>query len=123
MHQDEAATATTEDRSKLRNRVNYEEDLKKKKFKETGIKEDSFVNLIFLCHATISIGIDIMHDVFEGILHYNLCEIILALINDGYCSLDTLNKLKADLSYGEVEAGDKSPPITMKRLESKKLLM
>lgn len=119
----ETKTSTTEVYTKLRNKVNYEEDLKKNNFKTTGIKEDSFVNLIFLCHATICLGIDIMHDVFEGILHYNLCEIILALINDGYCSLDTLNKLKSDLSYGEVESGDKSPPITMKRLQSRKLLM
>lgn len=107
----------------MRNRKNYEEDLKAKDFKQTGIKEDSFVNLIFLCHATISLGIDIMHDVFEGISHYNLCEIILAFIRDDYCTLDELNRLKADLSYGDVENGDKSPPITMERLQSRRLLM
>lgn len=119
----ETKTATTEVYREMRDKVNYEEDLKKNNFKGTGIKEDSFVNSICLCHVTTCLGIDIMHDVFEGILHYNLCEIILALINDGYCSLDLFNKLKADLSYGEVEAGDKSPPITLKRLQSNKLLM
>ncbi|KAG4074965.1 hypothetical protein HA402_014544 [Bradysia odoriphaga] len=88
----------------MRDKANYSQDLKMKNFEETGIREDAFVNSISLCHATINIGIDRMHDVFEGILHYNLCEVMLALIRDGYCSLDTLNKLKADLSYGEVEA-------------------
>lgn len=52
----------------MRNKENYEEDLKKNDFKKTGIKEDSFVNLICLCHVTVCVGIDIMHDVFEDIL-------------------------------------------------------
>lgn len=108
----------------LRTEKNYEEDVKKKNFKLTGVNESSIVNLINnYCHVTNTVGIDKMHDIYEGMLHYNLCEVILYFIRKEYISLDILNQLKADISYGELEAGNKSPPITIARLKARKLLM
>lgn len=101
----------------------YEEDLNKKAFKLTGISEASIVNFIDFCHVVNTVGVDIMHDIYEGIWHYDMCEIILRFINEGYISLDKLNQLKTDFEYGEIEAGNKSPPITKERLEAQKLLM
>lgn len=114
---------TTQDDSKMRNPENYERDLKKHDEKLTGIVENSIVNSIHLCHATECFGVDIMHDVFEGILHYNLSATIRQFIKDGYFTLAQLNKLKSDFEFGEVESGNKSPALTMKKLKSKKLLM
>lgn len=116
--------STIQDDKMLRTEKNYEEDVKKKNFKLTGVNESSIVNLINnYCHVTNTVGIDKMHDIYEGMLHYNLCEVILYFIRKEYISLDILNQLKADISYGELEAGNKSPPITIARLKARKLLM
>lgn len=123
MHRDETQTAYKQKDKLMRTIRNYAKDLKKNNFKETGIKEESVINLIYLCHATDSMGIDTMHDILEGILHYHMCEIIISLISEGSFSLDRLNQLKFDLLYGEGDANNKSPPIDLKRLKAKKLLM
>lgn len=99
---------TTQDDAKMRNKENYAEDVRKNNAKLTGIVEDSIINLIFLCHATLTLGIDIMHDIFEGILHYHMCAIILEFIKDpdlGF-TLAKLNQLKSEFEYGEVESGN-----------------
>lgn len=123
MHRDETETSTIQNDKKMRNIKNYISDLAKNNFSKTGIQEESIVNLFFLCHATSSIGADTMHDILEGILHYHMSEIILYFISAGFFTLDQLNQLKFDLSYGEVESKNKSPPIAIRRLKKKKLLM
>lgn len=123
LHRKETETATTQVDKMLRNEKNYSTDLKKKKFSLTGINEESIVNRFFLSHATNSIGADTMHDILEGILHYHMCEIIIYFIQAEVFTLDQLNQLKFDLRYGQLESGNKSPPIAIKRLNRKKLLM
>lgn len=123
MHSKQTKTATTQIDKLMRNKKNYFEDLKKNNYRFTGVYEESIVNSFYLSHATNSIGVDNMHDILEGILHYNMCEIILHYIRKKTFSLDKLNQLKSDLSYGELESGNKSPPIEMKRLTKKKLTM
>lgn len=121
MHSKQTKTATTQIDKLMRNKKNYFEDLKKNNYRFTGVYEESIVNSFYLSHATNSIGVDNMHDILEGILHYNMCEIILHYIRKKTFSLDKLNQLKSDLSYGELESGNKSPPIEMKRLTKKNL--
>lgn len=123
MHKKRTHRSTIQNDKMMRNEKDYEKDVKKKNLKLTGVSERSIVNLIACSHVTNSVGVDIMHDLYEGILHYNMCEIILRFIGEGYITLEIFNKLKDDLLYGETEAGNKSPSITMERLESKKLLM
>lgn len=64
-----------------------------------------------------------MHDVNEGILHYNLCEIILHFIDKQFFTLEMLNKEKRNVNYGELEENNKSRNITMDNLKKKKLKM
>lgn len=123
MHRNETETATVQGDKLMRNEKNYAEDVAKNDFTNTGVKEESIINSFFLCLATNSIGADVMHDILEGVLHYNLCEIILDFIKKGYFSLDQLNQLKFDLSYGEIESNNKSSPIVMKRLVARRLMM
>lgn len=107
----------------MRNERNYEEDVEKKSVTLTGVSERSILNLILYSHVINSMGADITHDIYEGILHYNLSEIILRFVRNEYISLAKLNELKDDLLYGELEAGNKSPWIILERLKKKKLLM
>lgn len=123
MHKKDTQTSTIQNDSMMRDRANYEEDLKKKNFKLTGISEASVVNLIDCSHVTNTVGVDLKHDFYEGLLHYSMSEIIVRFITEGYISLEKLNELKANLVYGEEEDGNKSPPITMENLTSKKFIM
>jgi len=65
-----------ENSSLLRNSLNYADDIAINDFKQTGIYKDSVLNNINSFHVTTNYSIDIMHDIFEGICHYNLCHII-----------------------------------------------
>lgn len=53
-----------------------------------------------------------MHDIFEGICHYNLCHIINYYTEEvKIFSLETLNYRKKHFNYGPIEIGNISPPI------------
>ena len=59
-----------------------------------------------------------MHDVFEGICHYDICHVIKYYIFTlKLFSLDTLNNRKNNFNYGQFEVGNTSPPITDNHLD------
>lgn len=116
-------TATTEDISMLRTEQNYDDDVKKKNPDETGIKWFSIFNSIFLFHVIHSVGMDVMHDLCEGVLRYNMCEIILHFIRRKKFSLKLLNNRKNNFAYDYNDRGNKSKNITMKNLKKRKLSM
>lgn len=105
----------------LRNKRNYNEDVAKKNSKLTGIYEESIFNTVNLFHVVENYSVDIMHDIYEGIGNYNMCHIILQLINLKFFNLETLNNRKQHFNYGSSEIGNLSGPITI--LNSKKLLI
>lgn len=65
-----------EDSNFIRTPDNYSVDVLKNNFKETGIYRESILNSIKSFYVTSNYCIDIMHDLFEGICHYNMCRII-----------------------------------------------
>lgn len=108
--------ACFENQMLLRNEVNYAEDVSVGNISLTGIKENSILNLIDTFHVTRNFAIDIMHDIFEGVCHYNMCHIIQKFIDMRYFNLDTLNNRKMMFNYGEIEIGNNSPAITQSNL-------
>lgn len=78
----------------LCNKCNYEEDVIKNDYKQTGVHENSIFNLIHSFHVVQNFSVDLMHDIFEGVCVYDMCHIILNLLKSGYFDLETLNNRK-----------------------------
>lgn len=65
-----------------------------------------------------------MHDVFEGICHYNMCHIIKYLIEDAkLITLDILNDNKRLFDYGPTEIDNLSGDIKTEHLKNRHLKM
>lgn len=105
-------TMSIDDSNLLRNPFNYDEDIDNDDMSRTGIKEASILNSINSFHVTTNFAVDVMHDIFEGVCHYDMCHIITHLINSKYFSLQKLNVRKQMFHYGELEIGNFSPEIT-----------
>lgn len=113
-------TMLEEDSSLLRNAHNYSDDVASMNFVETGIYQESLLNQVTGFHVTQNFCIDIMHDLFEGVCHYDLCNIIkYYIVTAKLFSLETLNNRKMNFNYGPIEIGNISPPIKMTHLEKK----
>lgn len=93
-----------ENQVEMRNRKNYHEDLDQKDPYTTGIDQLCIFNSIPSFHAVENFCVDVMHDVFEGVCHYDLCQIILHFIEKmKYFDLETLNRRKQYFEYGPTE--------------------
>jgi len=102
-----------EDTSCLRTIENYLEDVEKMNFSETGIYKESVMNSIYSFHVTKNFCVDVMHDIFEGVCHYDMCHIIKYYVDTiKIFSLTTLNNRKKNFNYGPIEVGNISPEIT-----------
>lgn len=113
-----------EDGSSMRNANNYLKDVAEMNFSETGIYKNSILNSIKHFHVVENYCVDIMHDVFEGICHYDMCHIIKYYTNIAQIiSLTTLNKQKTNFNYGPIEVGNISPEITEQHLNKCHLKM
>lgn len=76
--------------------------LKKQEF----IKKSILNNIAYL-HVVKNYSIDIMHDIFEGICHYNMRHILNYYIEVAiFFSLDFLNLRKQHFNYGYIEFGN-----------------
>lgn len=96
----------------LRNPTNYANDIITNDFKETGIYKDSVLNKIVFFHVTTNYSVDLMHDIFEGVCHYNMCHIINYYTETvKIFSLELLNYRKKHFNYGPIEVGNISPII------------
>ncbi|XP_050516038.1 uncharacterized protein LOC126890912 [Diabrotica virgifera virgifera] len=108
----------------LRNENNYAMDLKKLEFEVTGLREDCVFNRIPSFHVLENFIFDAMHDLFEGVCHYDICNILLSLIKENIITLEVLNSRKNLFQYGETEVGYiSSSTIDISRLNSNKLKM
>lgn len=112
-----------ENRLLLRNAINYDEDVAISNVSLTGIKENSILNSINTFHVTQNFAVDIMHDIFEGVCHYDICHIIVKLIDMQYFSLNILNDRKLMFNYGDIEIDHISPAITQSNLANFHLKM
>jgi len=116
-------TLTTENKELLRTIVNYDKDLKVNNSQNTGIKNNSLLNSIPSFHVVENYYMDVMHDIFEGVCHYNLCNAITYFIKMKYFDLDILNSRKQSFEYGSKEIENISGEITSSHLEKKHLKM
>ncbi|KAI8116607.1 hypothetical protein CVS40_11351 [Lucilia cuprina] len=113
-----------EDSKNLRNIENFEHDIRHHSFKETGIKEDSPFNRIASFHVVHNYAVDMMHDLFEGICHYDICQIIKYYIQEiKIFSLETLNLRKQTFNYGQLEIENFSKQILETHLNQNRLKM
>lgn len=109
----------------LRNEENFENDWNTMDPTMTGIRENCVFNSLKSFHVTDNFCFDIMHDLFEGMCEYDVCQILKALISDPEVnlSLEDLNNRKRLFSYGELEINNSSRDLSYKRLESNNLDM
>jgi len=112
-----------ENSASMRTMENYAEDVALNNFSETGIYKESILNKLNSFHVTQNYVVDIMHDIFEGVCHYNLCHIIKYYIDLQIFSLETLNLRKKNFNYGPLESGNLSPEITELHLSKFRLKM
>jgi hypothetical protein len=97
-----------ENEKELRNRRNYERDLKINNYKITGIKENSVFNNLIDFHVTSNEAIDVMHDLREGVYHYDLLLILKNLIPK-YLNVFELNLKLSNLNYPFSQKKNKPP--------------
>lgn len=117
-------TLSQEDATLIRNIENYEQDVEINDFSQTGVSQNSILNNINYFHVTTNFCVDVMHDIFEGICHYNMCHIINYYTGTiQILSLDTLNFRKQHFNYGELEQKNLSPPIEKHHLSKFHLKM
>lgn len=99
--------------SHLRTVTNYETDVAINNFSSTGIHEMCVFHSLNSFHVTSNFSVDVMHDIFEGICHYDLQLILNDFINvKNYFTIDLLNSRKRSFVYGEIENGNRSGDIS-----------
>lgn len=90
-----------EDSSLLRNMTNYREDLRTNNVSLTGIKDECIWLKVDNFDLFSHIGVDVMHDLNEGVMKYVMSEIIVALVDRAkYFSMQLLNNKLASFDYG-----------------------
>lgn len=119
----ETETLTKEVQCKNRTVQNYVEDVTQDNIKETGIHLDSIFNKLPWFHVVENVSADVMHDLPEGVCHYNMSHIIQGLIEKKYFTLQILNIRKQSFNLGETEIGNQSPIITDSHIKNKHLKM
>lgn len=82
----------TENKMLIRTVNSYEYDLSLDDISLTGIKEPCIFNKLTYSHAVQNYYADIMHDLYEGVCHYDMLNIIKYILYKAqYLSLETLN--------------------------------
>lgn len=113
-----------ENAATLRTTANYSEDLDMKDVSKTGVSDWSIFNVIPSFHVVDNFYVDVMHDIFEGVCHYDLCHIITYFVEKmRFFDLQTLNLRKNTFNYGQDEIGNISGEIKTQHLTSKHLKM
>ncbi|XP_036342990.1 uncharacterized protein LOC118752243 [Rhagoletis pomonella] len=82
-----------------------------------------YVNSLQSFHFVENISFDIMHDLFEGVCSYDICQVLLSLIKEKVLTLETINSKKRLFPYGEMELSNMSANITIGCLQKNKLKM
>lgn len=108
----------------IRTYQNYDEDLITNDPSRTGIVSDSIFNILPSFHVVENYSVDVMHDIFEGVCHYNMCHIIIYYTEKiQYFSLELLNHRKKTFDYGPIEIENISGEIKISHLQNKHLKM
>ncbi|KAI8123563.1 hypothetical protein CVS40_5884 [Lucilia cuprina] len=110
--------------SLLRNRINYRETVERELAAEMGISSNCEFDAISSFHCTENYTVDVMHDIFECVFHYILCETLLFDIQQmKYFSIDELNKQIKMLSYNKHDKGYEKSSISIDELKKQRFKM
>lgn len=113
MPKQDAEKSCEEILSKLRTKLNYEQDLEKKNSTLTGVAEDCVFNILPYFHCTLNFSLDLMHDFFEGIFKYDICQALIYFIDNNFITLEELNDRISNFRYG-LEEGRYIPNILIR---------
>jgi len=97
-----------------------EQDTTGTKSKEYGINRDSALNQLTYFHVCCGALIpDIMHDILEGALQYEVKLMLQVMIRaENYFSLNTFNSRLENIDYGYMEIKNKPTPLSLQTLNS-----
>jgi len=104
---------SSENVESLRTEQSYYEDLQLNNFQESGLKQNWIFNELLSLKVINNFCFEIMHDIFEGVCKYDICHILISLINKGIITLNEINSRKSLFPYGET-----SVKIEMNRLKT-----
>jgi hypothetical protein len=111
----------TEDKALLRSAENYTLDQSENDATNTGIKEKCALAQIPTFNVWDNVALDIMHDIFEGVAHYDLSFIFLKFLEDKYFDLAQLNERVQLFDYGNRIGDAPTTEITINHLQNRKL--
>ncbi|XP_047986878.1 uncharacterized protein LOC125226819 isoform X1 [Leguminivora glycinivorella] len=113
---EELKTQCFENEQILRNAENYNEQLLKKCPASTGLKEKCVWLTVNDFSLFDNVGVDIMHDILEGVAKYVMSFLLIKYIRDlKYFSLHVLNSRINHFDYGP-DAGSKPCLLTMEHI-------
>lgn len=98
--------STSEHLKSLRNINNYEEAIRIDNVSLTGVVTRCILNEIPSFHVTSNFFVDAMHDVFEGISHYDMSQIMKYIVEAKFVSSEKLNDRIASFNYGDILIGN-----------------
>jgi len=102
----------------MRTKESYQLDVSDSNSK--GVDNESLLKNIRSFHVVKNYYADIMHDLFEGVCHYNTIHIINYFITSmRYFDLDTLNSRMQFFDYGPKEIENTTPKIQLHHLKKK----
>ncbi|KAJ8677399.1 hypothetical protein QAD02_013186 [Eretmocerus hayati] len=114
---DEATKLSMEDKSKLRKRQNYGDDVQRHNASETGIKKECTLHNVDDSHNTENISVNLMHEFLEGVCMFVMHNLIYTFVYvKEYFTLGTLNAKVAAFNYRPSEALNKPPTIVLDRV-------
>jgi len=121
----ECSLTCTDDCLELRTREQYLQQLKCLQdgtltTKDCGIKRSCLLNNLQYFHITDNVAVDVMHDLLEGIVPFELKLILFSFIFDRkYFSLELLNARIACFDYGYIDR--KNKPTALSEMELRDL--
>jgi hypothetical protein len=106
-----------EDSTLMRNEANYEEDVMEHNVSATGVHERCVFNEIPSFNVCENYSFDIMHDLLEGVFHYDLAQIFKYLFSKKFLTLETLNDCRSTFDYGPMQIGNLTELITKEHIK------
>ena len=84
-----------------------------------GLSRESILNSLQFFHVTEGLPPDIMHDILEGVLQYEVKEMLRQFIGQNFFSLSTLNTLIDKFKYHYSDARNKPAPVALHSKDNK----
>lgn len=119
-HKDETTSQTIENEDHIRTVNNYNRDSVSLSY---GIKEICIWHELPNFHVTNNLSCDIMHDLLEGVLRYDMAHIIGCLIKKKFFSVEQLNERIKYFKFSDVDTGNPIPSICSQHLKKKYIIM